>query len=278
MSQIVEIISSNYQNSSKLIALIRKYEFELFLNQVLTEAELAKDDFQLNKLSELATTTLVKLNENLRDIETEEKEHLEYLLSDIFQSYLTTIESTEILSSIQSSLENTCNVLGYNYSVLEQLLGLKKQAVLKPKLNSNKKLLPYYEWLGLEYELDGLLDFLFKKKIIYSKKEFRKLFFPIFNQTTYRSDKNRVSDLVIIFSILKSKSLIRPKVNSGHFSPLVSYGVDKEGGYLFEKSPNKLHEYLKRDNDRYVKMRDKYESEINDIVERTLRQRVDNGQ
>lgn len=276
MSKIEEIILENYQNSSSLINMIRQYNFEYFLNGTLKEIEIAITNSDSKKLSELATISLIKINENLKGINKKEKGQLEYLLSDIFQAILLNIDSEEILYEIQKTLLNTCQLPSYNYTTLEQLLGLKKQKILKPR--QIQGYLPYYEWKGLDYELIGILDFLFDKKIIYNKKAFRRIFTPIDDHFDYKGNKDKISDLVLIFSILKEKILIKPKRNSGHFAPLVKYGVDNDGNYLFQKAPNKIHEYMKRDTSVYRNIRDKYEQIVNNITKKTLRQWVDNGQ
>lgn len=276
MSKIEKLIFENYQDSSKLISLIRKYDFENFLNGTLTEIEMAINSLDSKRLSELATASLIKINENLKGIKAREKEYLEFLLSDIFQSILLNIESSETLSEIQETLLNACNISGYKYEVLEQMLGLKKQQVLKPRQTNS--VLPYYEWKGVDYELNGLLDFLTDNKIIISKREFRKLFNPISEHFYYQADKEKVSDLVLVFSVLKEKKLLKPKKNSGHFAPIVRYGVDNDNNYLFKKRPNKILEYLKRDDAVYCKLRGRYERIINNIAKKTLGQRVDNGQ
>lgn len=268
MSNIEKIITKNYQDSSSLINLIRKYDFERFLNGTLSEIEIARANSDTKKLTELATTCLIKINENLKGINSKEKEQLEYLLSDVFQTILKNIDSENTLSEIQNTLLNACKLSGYNYDVLEQMLGLKKQQILKSR-PSNRNL-PYYEWEGLDYELNGLLDFLIDNKIIVSKKDFRKIFNPINDHFDYKGNKDKVSDLVLVFSILKEKKLIKPKINSGHFAPLVRYGVDNDGRYLFQKNPNKIHEYLKRNNDLYSRIRDKYEKIINNLAKKTL--------
>lgn len=271
MSKIEKIIIDNYQDSRSLINLIQKYDFERFLNGLLSEIEFAIINSDTKRLSELATSSLIRINENLKGINPKEKEQLEFLLSDIFQSIMNNIESPEILSEIQTTLLKACNLSGYSYETLEHMLGLKKQQILRPKPES-KKGFPYYAWLGLDYELNSLLDFLVDKGVILSKKGFRKIFNPITDHFDYKGNKEKIGDFVLIFSLLKEKCLLKPKFNSGHFSPLVRYGVDNDGDYLFKKAPNKIHEYLKRDKAVYNRLRDKYEGIINSIAKKTLRQ------
>ncbi len=270
MRKIDTIISENYQDSSSLITLIRKYDFEKFLNGTLAEIKIAITNTDTIRLSELATISLIKINENLKGIKSKEKEQLEYLLSDVFQTVLNSIDSVETLYNIQNTLLNACEMSGYDFNVLEQMLGLKKQQILRPRPTNRG--LPYYEWKGLDYELNCLMDFLIDKKTIISKKNFRKIFNPISDHFDYKGNTDKVSDLVLVFSILKEKRLVKPKINSGHFSPLVRYGVDNDGKYLFKKAPNKIHEYLKRNNALYCRLRFNYECVINNFAKKTLGQ------
>ncbi len=129
---------------------------------------------------------------------------------------------------------------------------------------------PYYQWLGYDYELNDLIYVLKDKGILTRVKGFRNLFRPVKRPFKYYANAGKVDDLVIVFDILKDKSLIKPKILSGHFTPLARYGVDNEESTLFRKPPNKIHEYLKRDNNVYVRIRDKYEEMIHQIAQRSI--------
>ena len=97
---------------------------------------------------------------------------------------------------------------------------------------------PYYQWLGYDYELNDLIYTLKDKGILIRVKGFRYLFRPIKTSFHFYALRERIDELVIIFDILKEKGLIRPKIVSGHFTPLARYGVDNEGSILFQIPPN----------------------------------------
>jgi hypothetical protein len=276
MNNIDKILTVNYQESGSLISLIRKYDLENFLNGTLKEIEKAISESDNKKLLDLSTLSLIKINENLKGINSKEKEQLEFLLSEIFQSLMKRIDKSEIITEIQNSLLDACRMIGYDYNILEQMLGLKKIQVLKNRPDFSKRL-PYYIWLGKDYKIVELFQLLKDKKLIYSIREFKKIFAPINEHFEYIGYKEKISELVLVFSILNEKKLIKTKVQSGHFSPLKMYGVDNEGKYLFKKAPNKIHEYIKRDKDVYAKLYDKYEKIISNIASKTIGQIVDNG-
>jgi len=275
MSKIERLIAKEYQDPQDLIELIRKYDFEKFLNGFLDEFEISISNSNDQRLSDIASLLLTRTNENLKGISLDEKRKLEFLLSDIFQSLMKTIQSSEILSKIQGALLDTCNLMGYDYNTLEQMLGLKKQMLLKPKI-SNMENFPYYKWKGIDYEKDELIRFLKEKGLIYSVKEFRKIFAPISEHFKFHGNKEAEADFIIIFDILKEQNLIQPKVLSGHYTPLVRYGVDNEGEFLFKNAPNRIHEYAKRDMAGYTLLKGKYTEKINKIAQKTLSQRVVN--
>ncbi|NOZ33939.1 MAG: hypothetical protein GXO80_01395 [Chlorobi bacterium] len=263
MRSLLEIkIRENYSNAEDLILIIRKYDFEAFLNKVFhTVNEYLKNE-ENDKILNIANTVLTNTNEKLRQITSKtDKKAIKYLLSDIFKSYITEIDQksqNEFIPKLIESFKTISNISDYNYAELENLLNLESSNVLKSKKYFES---PYYEWAGKTYEFDEFLRDIKDKRIITSIKSFKKLFKKSESEY-FVGNPDKIEDLLIVFVILKEKKLIRPKVISGYFSPLVHFGVDNEKNFLFKKAPNKLHELLKRNTLKYNKLKEKHEKWI----------------
>ena len=261
-------ITANYANSKKLLKVIRKHDSEIFLNNVFQLIDEFTDQKSEKELLALASTILTKLNDVLLKIEDEdERKMVKYAITDIFKIDIRSVSknlSPNFIPSLISTLKTSSFLLNNNYKELESLLGLKRYDILKTERFTSTDA-PYYDWLGREHELDEFIRDLYDKKMIASVKDFRKLF-TASEHAFFIADKEQLDNLVLVFSILKEKKLILPKVLSGHFAPLVQYGLDNEEKVLFTKPPSKILYALKQKGRSYTEIRGKYESWINSIV------------
>lgn len=269
MNSILEQkIKEKYENPKQLLKLIRKHNAEDFLNNVFQLVIEFTDKKSENELVSLATVILTKLDDVLFSIENiEERKMLKYAITDIFKTDIQAVSknlSEKFIPNLISTLKTNSFLLNNNYQELESLLGLKRYEILKSKRFSNADA-PYYDWLGKEQELDELIRDLKDKDIIYSIIDFKKLFSEA-EKTFFTVNKDKVEDLVLVFSILKDLELIRPKLRSGYFSPLVHFALDQDKNILFTKPPNKIHYALKQKSRNYEELRENYEVWIQSLL------------
>jgi len=269
MNSILEQkIQEKYENPTLLLKVIRKYDSEVFLNNVFQLITEFTDKKSENELLSLANTILTKLNDVLFKISNiEERKMVKYAITDIFKTDILAVNqnlSEHFIPNLINTLKTSSFLLNNNYQELESLLGLKRFDILKSKRFSSTDS-PYYDWLGKEYELDEFIKDLKDKNIIESVKDFRKLFSAT-EKTFFTVNQAKTEDLVLIFSILKDLELIQPKQKSGYFSPLVQYALDNEQKVLFTKPPNKIHYALKQKGRWYEEQRENYESWIKSLI------------
>ena len=267
-SVLKQKITANYADPESLLSIIRKHNAETFLNNVFQLITEFTDQKSEQELLTLSSTILAKLNDLLLSIsDEEERRMIKYAITDIFKTDIRAVSkklSSAFIPSLISTLKTNSFLLNNNYKELESLLGLKRYDILKSKRFTSTDA-PYYDWLGREHELDELIRDLKDKKIISSIKDFKKLFVAS-EQAFFDIDKEKITDLVIIFSIFNEFELIQPKIKSGYFAPLVHYGLDNDKNLLFTKPPNKILYALKQKGRWYDEIRGNYELWIKSVV------------
>lgn len=282
LSKLETKISESYSNAENLISLLRKIDLENTINTAISKIESALKTNDSSKIISISGIVLSSINNKLSLLKDEnDKKSIEYLLADIFQDYLNSIvqlaNGQEILSQIDENLKSTCELHGYDHSAMVKIFNIEKHIVLLPKLNVDKRL--YYKWNGQLEELDELAKDILDKKWILSVKEFKRLFRPIEGGLQIRCNKEKKDELLLLFQVLKEYCLIQPKGkgNSGHFAPFVTYAIDNEENYLFEKEINKHHDLMKRKMPEYKVLKGRIESIVLQNADKTIRQLRDNG-
>lgn len=262
MSNLENKIRNAYGNADELIDLVRKVDLEKSLNIILGKIEAAIQEKNIERIVTIAGPMLSGINSKLGPVANpEEKQKIEYLLADIFEEYLVLISNQSqgqmLLSQVDENLKETCEIAGYDYTALSNLFNIKKHVILLPQLKINNR--HYYEWSGVDYELDGIIRDIADKKWIYSVKEMKRLFAPVDGSLQIRCDVNKKSELLLLIHLLKEKGLILPKGkgNSGHFKPFCTYAVDNDGNFLFKNAVNKFHHRLKSRSSSYEGLRAK---------------------
>lgn len=264
---LVEFLN-NYQNSDELHSLLSKYNLENTITTAISSINSKMIGNEFNELPKISGIILNEINSVVTIIDnTNEKKKIEYLLSDIFQNYINKIseldDSELVVKDIIENLKTACEYRGYDYKILNSILGLEKVTVLKPRAITKKT---YYEWLGKEYELDEITRDLADKKIISSIKEFKKLFKPVTDSFYVIFNKKFKDEIIVLFNLLKEKKLIKPKGTSGYFAPLVQYSMDNEKKFLIEKGINKEHERIKKNKVKHAEIKEK----LTLIIEKNL--------
>lgn len=267
-SKLQKIIQDKYFDHAEIIKLIKKYRLEQIINKSIQTVESRLENHDFDNIPNISGILLTNVNSLVGQItESSDKIKIKYVLGDLFQDYLNIISSQKegkaILQKIQENLITACEIGNHDYSDLIKYLGLEKSKILIPNLNPN---LIYYEWYGKDYELDELSKDLYDMKIIYSVKEFKKLFKPITKNLIVRCNPEKRDILFVLFQLLKDQELIKPQGISGHFAPIVRYCMDNEESFLFKKAANKFHDILKRKKDKYLKIKDLVLNIINNNI------------
>ncbi|MDD2200067.1 MAG: hypothetical protein PHE08_10115 [Bacteroidales bacterium] len=282
LSLLEKKITDSYSNAEYLIELLRRIDLEKTINVAISKIEDALKTNDSNTIISISGIVLSSINSKLTSLKSDnDKKSIEYLLADIFQDYLNSIaqlqNGQEILAQINENLKNTCDLHGFDHSAMVKIFNIEKHIVLLPKSKTNKRL--YYKWNGQLEELDELARDIYDKKWIYSVKEFKRLFKPIVGSLQIRCNQNKKDELLLLFHVLKEYCLIQPKGknNSGHFAPFVTYAIDNEEKFLFEKAINKHHEKMKRKLSEYNVLKGRIESIVDQNADKTIRQLRDNG-
>jgi hypothetical protein len=281
MTHFEKIIRVNYANADELIQLVRSIDLENVINIALKQIEAAIKSGDKQKLINISGIILTSVNSKIQTlINSGDKVKVEYLLADIFQDFLSQIPINEdnksILYQIQDSLKTTCELNNYDFNSLVSLLNLEKHLILLPK---HEKRGLYYFWNGKSEELDGLVREIYDKGWINSVKEFKRLFKPVTSDLMVHCNQNKMNEILLLFQVLKETHLIQPKGkgSSGHFSPLVQYSVDNDENFLFKKSPNRIHEIMKRNMSKYLMDKRFIEEIVKANTSTSLRHLVVNG-
>jgi len=276
-----KIKEKNYQNSDRLIKLVREIELESILSNSIKQIEQDIIDGNFDSLVVKSGFILTNINTRLGKLnDIEKKKDLEYLLSDLFVEYLKQVELLEngdqTLLKIQENLELACAIGGFNYQELSSLLRIEKATTTQQKkilqqgeitlqnheitLQREQKKFYYYDWNRDDtYSIDEFANSLYKKGVIYSVREFKRMFKTVTDKFSVRCNPDKKDLLLVIFDILKHSEIITPRGISGHFAPLNMYAVDDNNYILFEKDLNQVHRDLKRNECNYKKIKKKAE-------------------
>lgn len=265
VSKLNEIIKANYADGEKFIDTLIEFDLDVLMSNVIHQVERCIENQDLKRLSQVSGTILTSINTKIGCItDLDKKQAVEYLLSDIFDTYLKLVgqqlNGKEALKDINENLKYACELNNYKFEELANYLNIEKNMVLLPKLSKQEK---YYDWQREREELINILNDMRSMKIIASSKSFLKIFKPSAIKLSIECSPEKKDLLLVIFSVLKDKKLIKPKGGSGYLSPLFYHTVDNENLSLFPEKINKLHEKIKRNNTNYLKIRAKAEELIN---------------
>ncbi|PHR43328.1 MAG: hypothetical protein COA32_16510 [Fluviicola sp.] len=258
-----KIIQKDFVNSDNIIRVVREYDFEskLFPGFKRINDLIEKKDFDL--IPNIIGALLTRINDRLTELDKESKSILESLSAELFTGQIQVLNSTpegqNCWIGCLRVLEETCQLNGYDYESLCFTLRIDIIRKANCDLNKDLKVLPYYDWLGSIVDFDELMRDIKSKGWICDIREFKRLFKPIEdNEYCYRSSKNYIDELLILFSTLKSEGLIQPRRISGHFSPLHRYGVDHDEK-LFDKEPKRYMANLNKNKARKKRIRKEVE-------------------
>lgn len=260
----------------QVFALLSKYELDKFINTFHSKiVSLQKEDLTSEKkiLSSLSSSFLTRINSTLENLTSiDEKEELEYILSEISNEFIFLIiqkegiSNSQILTEIKESIVTTCEANNWN---VEALMKLTKIDILhaisvksaSPLTNTttndkkNKSPVYYYKWL--KSDLNELSYNLKDQKTIKSAAEFKKLFENHKGDIKVRVNKNQLEFIIILFDELKRNQFIKVCGTRGHFFPLTNYCVDFDKKELIKKPPKRIKELVCRDKVKHKQIMDK---------------------
>lgn len=260
----------------QVFVLLSKYELDKFISTFHSKImNLQKEDLTSEKktLSSLASSFLTRINsilENLTSIE--EKEELEYILSEISNEFIFQIIQKEgisngqVLTEIKDSIVTTCEANNWNVEALMKLTKIDILHALSVKSappltnittnnTKNKPLVYYYDWL--KSDLNELSYNLKDQKTIKSISEFKKLFTNHDGDIKVRMNGDQLEFIIILFDELKRNKFIKACGSKGHFFPLTNYCVDFDKKELIKKPPKRIKELVSRNKVKHKQLMDR---------------------
>ncbi len=254
--------------NEEIFLLLKKMELDIFISNFLSRLnELQSSDFEKGKniIGTLASTYLTRLNSVLEKVDNiEEKEELEYILSEISNEFIHQLLQKDgisqeiLLTEIRDSLITTCQVNNWNTELLLKKIRIDLLHILSVKASSSIEnsigRISYYLWLGNIERLDELAYNLKDRKTIKSTGEFKKLFSVHTGNFTVKIDSAQINFIIVLFDQLKVKKLIKPCGTRGHFFPLKTYCVDFDKNVLIKNDPKRVKELIRRNSIKYQKL------------------------
>ena len=267
-----ELISKIFANNqANVLHLLEKYELHKFISDFSEKIDMLESyDVQKNTIGALASSLLTRINVVLEKIESnEDKERLEYILSEITTVFIYQllqkegISQKQVLIEIKNALITVCEINNWDIELLLKKtkidllhtlsVRLVDTSIEKIKIDSDSKLC-YYKWLGKDDHFKEFTYDLKDKKIIKSVEEFKKLFNKHTGKIQIRMSSSHIDFIVLLFDQMKKENLIRPCGTKGHFFPLKMYCVDFDKKVLFKKEPKRIKELVKRDSTKHAKL------------------------
>lgn len=217
----------------------------------------------LDNFNTIATSLLSSINSTLKNVNNpDDKIHLEYLISEIANNIIKKffsegyIDNNEIIQ-LDNQIKTVCYLNGYNYADFQKLVPLQKISeylnISKSKSGNEKN--AYYSWIGKEHILDELAKNLKSENIIYSVKDFKKLFSSQPVKVVF--NKKQIDFIIVFFDELYSLKYIKPKIKKGHFLALKEHGIDQDQKLLFEKNVKHLNYAIKNNPLKHNKIKGK---------------------
>lgn len=257
---LAEILKELFYDDEMPLTLLKKHHLEdTFEKSIdLIKIEIEKKPVDFGKFRDIASNVLVSVNTKLREItEPIEKRYVELLLKEVAVCLLSKITKTtnseRLLAEIYSALETTSSIKGYNFEALVALLKLNQKG--SKFMTSRLSGTFYYDWNASDSDLTDMIQSLKSHGWITTVKDFRSLFTNHGNENLQiQFESTKISDLIALFEVLKSKKLITPRGCKGHFYPLKRYLVNLEKELLIKNDPKVLKMMAKRNKDNWEKM------------------------
>lgn len=263
-------------------SLLKDYRLDRFISSFYEKIlSLHKNDFTSDKkvLSSLSSTLLTRINSVLETVEKQdEKDNLEYILSEIATEFifqLTQIEGIskdEVLTEIKDSLVITCEANSWNKEALFRIIKIdlmhsltvkaSNTLTISKRLSSQNKTC-YYTWLGRKGKSYSLDDFSYDikgikgDKLIKSVTEFKRLFSTHNGSIRVKMNSEQIEFIIILFDQLKENQFIAVNGTKGHFLPLKKYCVDFQGKELIKIEPKRIKERIQRNTAKHQFLLDK---------------------
>ena len=165
-------------------------------------------------------------------------------------------------------MRSACDYHGYDYTGLNRVFPIEDLVKFaKDTLNSSEEnnlvVNPpvfWYDWNGVDYDLDTLSRDLKSQNIISGTKNFKELFKYHKGEMQVRFNRNNIDFIIVLFDSLYQKGLIIPKgINSGKFHPLKLYAVDFDEKPLLEKEPKAIKYRIVKNKANYSALSSKVE-------------------
>lgn len=268
ISSLIDKIFVNKKDD--ILQLLSKYHLNNIISSLFHKINnLQAPDLKNNSIiGALTSSFLTRLNAILEKIESiEDKEQLEYILSEISNEFTYQllqkegISQEQVLTEIKESLITTCEINNWDIELLlkrikidlrHTLLIRSDNGVLLEKIDNSNSKIYYYEWLRKSKHFTELIHDMKDKKLIKSINEIKQLFSKHSGKIQVKMDSSQIDFIVLLFDQMKNRKLIKPCGTKGQFFPLKKYCIDFNGKELFKKDPKRIKELIKRDDAKHA--------------------------
>jgi len=143
-------IREKYHEPEVLISILVEFQIDELIVQALKMIDDCLKTGNIKQLPNISGNILTAVNNKIRKIKNvSDKKKIEYLLSDFFIEIIAKIATLpngkELLSDIKISLQNACELGGFNFQKLEEYLHFDKHETLpRQKIKLFKPI--YYDW------------------------------------------------------------------------------------------------------------------------------------
>jgi hypothetical protein len=283
MQLLIDLLNEHYlpEDRVELLTLLDRYDISSTLEklvaklrQYLSQKANENPSAPLSAIGSLSSSTLTSINSKVSQIvEPVEKRRVQIAVSQLALRLLLAIlkqfpdEAREIIRTVTTSLEDTSDVMGYDFKDIQQLMMLNDMMGLVDSISGKRQAseiflktsqtLPFLQWTGIA-PLDLLTHELHYRKWIKSRKEFEGLFENQDPNFRLRWDFDRKAHLAYLLFKLKEERLITQNGGKGYFSIVEKHVVD------FYGQPLKAN-YLKKTSSKINSEKENYPLIINEI-------------
>lgn len=290
MKLLTDLLDEHYlpEDKEELLALLKNYDILSTLEKLV--AKLRQHLIQqigehpkapMAAISSLSSSTLTSINSKVIQIaDPKEKRRVQVVVSQLAFRLLLTIakqfpdEAKDIFTTVTTSLEDTSELMNYDFKDIRQLMLLGEIQELFNSISGKQQAseitqrtsqtLPFLQWTGIA-PIDLLTHELNEKKWIKSRKGFEGLFENQDPDFRLNWDFGKKAQLAYLLLRLKKEKYIAQNGSKGYFSIAEKYIVDFSGQPLTKDALKKLSSKISTEHERYSNIINEIDAILNQL-------------